>query len=148
MHAVVISRDAVCSCSWVVSYILTNGRSHSNSSRFQTWFKSGSSSHEHEHEHVSYDTPVSASSSFELLETGTFLKTTHEESMLYPEGSTIDWQREEAAERERKRVQVTQRGLRGMLAPILDSSRMWLVIVLTGVGIGVAGAWLDVLVRW
>lgn len=68
--------------------------------------------------------------------------------MLYPEGSTIDWQREEAAERERKRVQVTQRGLRGMLAPILDSSRMWLVIVLTGVGIGVAGAWLDVLVRW
>ena len=67
---------------------------------------------------------------------------------LYPDGTMIDWQREEAAERERKRLLYAQRGLRGVSAPILDSSRMWLVIVLTGVGIGTAGAWFDVLVRW
>ncbi|THG94987.1 hypothetical protein EW026_g6587 [Hermanssonia centrifuga] len=66
----------------------------------------------------------------------------------YADGSTIDWQREEAAERERKRTLQAQRGLRGTIAPILDSSRIWIVIVLTGVGIGVAGAWLDVLVKW
>ena len=29
-----------------------------------------------------------------------------------------------------------------------DSPGMWLVIILTGVGIGVLGAWLDVLVKW
>ena len=31
---------------------------------------------------------------------------------------------------------------------VLDSAGMWLVIILTGVGIGVLGAWLDVLVKW
>jgi len=66
----------------------------------------------------------------------------------YEEGGTIDWQREEAAERERKRVLATQRGFRGLVALVVDSCSMWLVIILTGVGIGTAGAWLDVLVRW
>ena len=66
----------------------------------------------------------------------------------YAEGGIIDWWHEEAAERERSRVLKSQHGLPGLLWPILDSSKIWLVIVLTGVGIGVAGAWLDVLVRW
>ena len=38
--------------------------------------------------------------------------------------------------------------MRGLLALILDSAGMWLVVVLTGLGIGVVGAWLDVLVKW
>ncbi|EMD39275.1 hypothetical protein CERSUDRAFT_112928 [Gelatoporia subvermispora B] len=66
----------------------------------------------------------------------------------YPEGSTIDWLREEAAERERQRRLHAQRGLRGLWGVILDSAIMWFVAVATGVGIGLAGAWLDILVKW
>ena len=68
--------------------------------------------------------------------------------VAYEEGSTIDWLREEAAERERKRVMRSQRGLHGLVGMILDSAGMWLVIILTGAGTGVLGAWLDVLVKW
>ncbi|KAF9005995.1 Cl-channel protein [Cyathus striatus] len=32
--------------------------------------------------------------------------------------------------------------------PILEAARMWFVVIMTGMGIGIAGAWLDVLVRW
>ncbi|KAI0794494.1 chloride channel [Fomes fomentarius] len=71
-----------------------------------------------------------------------------EKQVAYEEGSTIDWLREEAAERERKRVMRSQRGLHGLFALVLDSVGMWLVIILTGAGIGVLGAWLDVLVKW
>ncbi|KAI0629368.1 chloride channel [Trametes polyzona] len=71
-----------------------------------------------------------------------------EKQTAYEEGSTIDWLREEAAERERKRVLGSQRGLRGLLALVQDSVGMWLVIVFTGMGTGIVGAWLDVLVRW
>ncbi|KAL6309304.1 chloride channel [Sparassis latifolia] len=66
----------------------------------------------------------------------------------YEEGTTIDWLREEAAERERKRVLRSRRGFRGLVALVLDSTSMWLVIILTGIGIGIAGAWLDILVQW
>ena len=71
-----------------------------------------------------------------------------EKQVAYEEASTIDWFREEAAERERKRAIRAQRGLQGLVAMVLDSAGMWLVIILTGVGIGVLGAWLDVLVKW
>ena len=60
--------------------------------------------------------------------------------VAYEEGSTIDWLREEAAERERKRAIRSQRGLHGLLALVFDSAGMWLVIILTGAGIGVLGA--------
>lgn len=87
---------------------------------------------------------------YELLNDGT-LPPSHSRSSnrpSYKDGSTIDWLLEENAERERKRILHSQRGLRGALAPILDSSRTWLVTIFTGICIGVAGAWLDVLVRW
>lgn len=87
---------------------------------------------------------------YELLADGTLAssKTALGKRPAYQDGSTIDWLWEEGAERERKRVLHSQRGLRGVLAPILDSSRMWLVSIFTGVCIGIAGAWLDVLVKW
>ncbi|KAI8996437.1 chloride channel [Trametes punicea] len=83
-------------------------------------------------------------------ETRPFLSDTRklEEHITYEDGSTIDWLREEAAERERKLVIGSQRGLRGLLALMQDSAGMWLVVILTGLGIGVVGAWLDVLVKW
>ncbi|RDX51224.1 hypothetical protein OH76DRAFT_1378993 [Lentinus brumalis] len=82
-------------------------------------------------------------------ETGPLLSSRSlEKQVAYEEGSTIDWLREEAAERERKRAMRSQRGLHGLLALVLDSAGMWLVIILTGVGVGVLGAWLDVLVKW
>ncbi|KIP04518.1 hypothetical protein PHLGIDRAFT_109438 [Phlebiopsis gigantea 11061_1 CR5-6] len=110
------------------------------------WFNAQSSTHHTNNP----DTFTSTSPSFELLENGTLSHETDaaQASVPYAEGTTIDWHREEAAERERKRNLHAQSGLRGLMAPILDSARMWLVIILTGIGIGIAGAWLDILVKW
>jgi chloride channel 3/4/5 len=66
----------------------------------------------------------------------------------YQDGNTIDWLREESAERERRRRLKSHRGVRRLLLPFMDASRMWFIIVVTGIGIGVTGAWLDVLVKW
>ncbi|KAJ7065210.1 Cl-channel protein [Mycena amicta] len=69
-------------------------------------------------------------------------------SSHYVDGSTIDFIREEAFERERTNVRRAQIGIRGLLLPWFDAARMWLVVILTGVGVGVTGGWLDVLVKW
>ncbi|KAJ6485834.1 Cl-channel protein [Mycena sanguinolenta] len=84
---------------------------------------------------------------FELTEDGQVPHQTHFASH-YVDGSTIDWLREEAAERERTNIQRAQFGVRGLLLPWFDAARMWLVVILTGIGIGLTGGWLDVLVKW
>ncbi|KAF5377784.1 hypothetical protein D9757_008072 [Collybiopsis confluens] len=66
----------------------------------------------------------------------------------YKDGNSIDWLHEEALEREREYLKKSQRSIRGLLSIWGDSARVWLVVVATGIGIGVAGAWLDVLVKW
>lgn len=66
----------------------------------------------------------------------------------YKDGTSINWLYEEAAERERRRQLNTLHGLRGLLTLALNSVQMWMVIIATGIGIGVIGAWLDVLVKW
>ena len=66
----------------------------------------------------------------------------------YPDGSTIDWLQQDAAERERNQALRSQAGVRGVLSPILEATRMWLVVIVTGIGIGLTGAWLDILVKW
>jgi len=66
----------------------------------------------------------------------------------YKDGTSIDWLYEEAAERERRHQLNTLHGLRGLLTLTLNSVQMWMVIIAAGIGIGVIGAWLDVLVKW
>ncbi|KAI0047852.1 Cl-channel protein [Auriscalpium vulgare] len=66
----------------------------------------------------------------------------------YRDGDTIDWWHEDSAERERWKGLLSQHGLKGLLAPLLDASKMWFVVVCTGIGVGIAGGWLDVLVKW
>ncbi|TFK26246.1 Cl-channel protein [Coprinopsis marcescibilis] len=66
----------------------------------------------------------------------------------YPDGSSIDWLHEEAVERERSYALQSEVGIRGALLPALDSVRMWIVVIATGVAIGLVGAWLDLLVKW
>ena len=55
---------------------------------------------------------------------------------------------EEAAERAYKQHLKSQHGLRGLLLPLVETWRMWFVLIVTGIGIGYTGAWLDVLVAW
>ncbi|TRM60738.1 chloride channel [Schizophyllum amplum] len=66
----------------------------------------------------------------------------------YSDGSSIDWFAEEAHARARTQMLHSQHGIRGFLLPAMEAAWMWLVVILTGVSIGVAGAWLDVLVKW
>ncbi|KAJ7626366.1 Cl-channel protein [Mycena polygramma] len=87
---------------------------------------------------------------FELTENGQVPSPITQQKCFasYVDGSTIDWLREEAIERERTNNQRAQYGVRGLLLPWLDAARMWLVVILTGFGIGLTGGWLDVLVKW
>lgn len=66
----------------------------------------------------------------------------------YQDGNTIDWIHEGNLERERNHALHSQAGARGILLPALESARMWFIVIVTGMGIGIAGAWLDVLVKW
>ncbi|KAK7056282.1 chloride channel [Paramarasmius palmivorus] len=88
---------------------------------------------------------------YELGEDGNLLNQPHVSQYSkrhYPDGSSIDWLYEDAKERERIQAQKSQRGARGIILPWLDYVRIWVVIIGTGIGIGLAGAWLDVLVEW
>lgn len=85
---------------------------------------------------------------YELTATGNLYNSVPEPGKKYTDGSSIDWLQEEAAERERSHALHSQAGVRGALLPALDSARMWIVVIATGIGIGLAGAWLDVLVKW
>lgn len=86
---------------------------------------------------------------YELNEDGTLPGPSYESyTAKYGDGRSIDWLREQSAERERIHAQRAHRGVRGLLLNWLDSFTLWLVVVGTGIGIGLAGAWLDVLVKW
>ncbi|GAB1518480.1 chloride channel [Rhizoctonia solani] len=66
----------------------------------------------------------------------------------YRDGATIDWTQEEAVERMNKNTLRSQPGLRGIVLPLLDQARIWVVLIVTGILVGFVGAWLDVLVAW
>uniref|UniRef100_A0A8H8CIA3 Chloride channel protein n=1 Tax=Psilocybe cubensis TaxID=181762 RepID=A0A8H8CIA3_PSICU len=84
---------------------------------------------------------------YELTEDGR-IPIPYRKTAKYQDGNTIDWLHEEGLERERNHALQSQAGVRGILLPALDSARMWFIVVVTGIGIGIAGAWLDVLVKW
>ncbi|KAJ3762065.1 Cl-channel protein [Lentinula raphanica] len=85
---------------------------------------------------------------FELGENGNLQGSISKGFMKYRDGSSIDWLHEEALERERDHLKKSQKNIRSLLSIWADSARVWLVVIATGIGIGVAGAWLDVLVKW
>ncbi|KAF8967680.1 Cl-channel protein [Flammula alnicola] len=84
---------------------------------------------------------------FELTEDGR-IPIPYRRTAKYQDGNTIDWLHEEGLERERNHALQSQAGIRGILLPALESARMWFIVIVTGIGIGIAGAWLDVLVKW
>ncbi|KAF9563934.1 Cl-channel protein [Agrocybe pediades] len=84
---------------------------------------------------------------YELTEDGR-IPIPYRRTAKYQDGNTIDWLHEEGLERERNHALQSQAGVRGILLPALESTRMWFIVIMTGIGIGIAGAWLDVLVKW
>ncbi|KAF4611188.1 hypothetical protein D9613_006904 [Agrocybe pediades] len=84
---------------------------------------------------------------YELTEDGR-IPIPYRRTAKYQDGNTIDWLHEEGLERERNHALQSQAGVRGILLPVLESTRMWFIVIMTGIGIGIAGAWLDVLVKW
>ncbi len=66
----------------------------------------------------------------------------------YCDGDTIDWWHEDASERERWKRLVSQYGLRGFILSFVDVTKLWFVIIFTGICVGLAGGWLDILVMW
>jgi chloride channel 3/4/5 len=66
----------------------------------------------------------------------------------YCDGDTIDWWHEDASERERWKRLVSQYGFRGFVLSFVDVTKLWFVIILTGICVGLAGGWLDILVMW
>jgi hypothetical protein len=61
---------------------------------------------------------------------------------------TTDWLEEASNARARTKDLRSGRGLRRLSALAIDSSILWIVVIVTGVGIGVLGGWMDILVAW
>lgn len=85
---------------------------------------------------------------YELNEDGQLHSSQPKHARRYKDGSSIDWHHEEAVERERTQRLRSQAGARGLVLPLIEASKLWFVVILTGMGIGITGAWLDVLVKW
>ncbi|KAH9964748.1 Cl-channel protein [Russula compacta] len=66
----------------------------------------------------------------------------------YHDGDTIDWWHEDASERERWKSLISQSGIKGLILPFVDVTKLWFVIIFTGICVGLAGGWLDMLVMW
>lgn len=91
---------------------------------------------------------VQAEELYELTEDGHSREMNLKRVGKYDDGSTIDWLREDASERQRIHALRSQPGARGILLPLAEASRVWFVVIATGIGIGITGAWLDILVKW
>lgn len=85
---------------------------------------------------------------YELTEDGVLLEPNQIPPTKYKDRSTINWLQEGMTERDRQQKLKSKAGVRGILAPAFEAAREWLVVILTGMGIGIAGAWLDILVKW
>lgn len=92
--------------------------------------------------------PLENADIYELTEDGQLPSSQPKRARRYQDGSSIDWQHEEAVERERIQRLRSQAGARGLALPFIEASKLWFVVILTGMGIGITGAWLDVLVKW
>ncbi|KAK3322488.1 chloride channel [Apodospora peruviana] len=67
----------------------------------------------------------------------------------YEDLTAIDWIFEYTKERQRLRVLFgSATGLLGYLRQFLDASQVWIILVLTGLAVGVIAAWIDVTSDW
>lgn len=64
------------------------------------------------------------------------------------EGATIDWAHENAKERARRTALSEVKGIRGIRARLWDSMTPWIVVVATGVTVGLLAASLDIVTAW
>ena len=85
---------------------------------------------------------------YELTEDGRLFQPKIPCATTYNDGSSINWLQVDMTERSRKQILMSGAGVRGIICPALDAACVWFVVIFTGMGIGIAGAWLDVLVKW
>ena len=85
---------------------------------------------------------------YELTEDGRLFQPKIPCATTYNDGSSINWLQVDMTERSRQQILMSEAGVRGIIYPALDAACVWFVVIFTGMGIGIAGAWLDVLVKW
>ncbi|KAK9469885.1 chloride channel [Lipomyces arxii] len=66
----------------------------------------------------------------------------------YENLTAIDWIHEYAKARQRDQVFTHQLGLRGQFNLLFDSSQVWLILIATGLSVGVIAAMIDVVSNW
>ncbi|KAK9361507.1 chloride channel [Lipomyces starkeyi] len=66
----------------------------------------------------------------------------------YEDLSTIDWIHEYQKERQREQVYQQQQGVWGKLKLVGDSSQVWLILIATGISVGVIAAGIDIVSNW
>ncbi|KAL7268155.1 chloride channel [Rhizina undulata] len=67
---------------------------------------------------------------------------------VYDDLTAIDWIFEYTKERVRTRTLARQTGLIGYFERLLDSSQVWIVLILTGIATGLLAAGIDVVTHW
>ncbi|CAM1502874.1 Fc.00g076500.m01.CDS01 [Cosmosporella sp. VM-42] len=69
--------------------------------------------------------------------------------VAYEDLTAIDWIFEYTKERQRLRVlSSSASGLLGYVQHLLDASQVWIVLLLTGMAVGLVAAWIDVTTDW
>ncbi|KAK9323776.1 chloride channel [Lipomyces orientalis] len=66
----------------------------------------------------------------------------------YEDLSAIDWIHEYQKERQREQVYQRQQGIWGKLKLLADSSEIWVILIATGVAVGVIAAGIDIVSNW
>ncbi|KAG5639081.1 hypothetical protein H0H81_007025 [Sphagnurus paluster] len=71
---------------------------------------------------------------YELTEDGRLPSKDSKVPRKYHDGSSVDWMHEEAVERHRIHAMKLKTGARGILVPLLESTRLWFVVIMAGAG--------------
>ncbi|KAF8308326.1 hypothetical protein DL93DRAFT_2171178 [Clavulina sp. PMI_390] len=69
-------------------------------------------------------------------------------SKHYKQGDTIDWLQEHAMENARKHKNRNLRGAARLSVTLAEAFQIFVIVAVTGVGVGVVGGWLDILIHW
>ncbi|KAG4305745.1 hypothetical protein PORY_000655 [Pneumocystis oryctolagi] len=70
------------------------------------------------------------------------------ENPKYRNFSTIDWVDENTKERYRKQTIQKLKGIHGQIIRFLDFSQLWVIIIFTGISIGIISGFIDIVSGW
>lgn len=73
---------------------------------------------------------------------------TYNHNIFYDDKTTIDWMHEFAKERQQRRIAWDTPGVRGQALRLVNTSRRWIILIGTGIAVGLIAASIDITSHW